>query len=110
MTRLIKVTSWDADMKRPCDELDLLFADLKTPGAKEYGVSAEAVAFVKSRRDSSSGQSAGPALEVDTTRSTRRTPATLLSAFGKSQSKKTASRFPRERTASAAACAPVIAK
>ena len=76
-------------------------------------MSADAAAMVKSPdngllaggliswgQDSSSDQSAGPVLEVDTTRPTRRTPATLVLAFGESQSKKHSEnpRFPRERS------------
>jgi hypothetical protein len=74
----------------------------ETSRVDEGGVSADAAAIVKSPdngmlaggdgligwgQDSSSDQSAGPVLDVDTTRPTGRTPATLLSAFGESQPK-----------------------
>jgi hypothetical protein len=92
-------------------------------------VSADAEAIVKSpdngllaggdgligwRQHSSSDQSVGPVLEVDTTRPTGRTPATLLSAFGNRSRKNTqrtrASRASARQAHGAAARALAIAK
>jgi hypothetical protein len=101
----------------------------KTSRVDEGGVNADAAAIVKSPdngllaegdgligwgQDSSSDQSAGPVLEVDTKRPTGLTPATLLSAFGKSQSKhlnNRASRASERQAPGAAACAfPLLRK
>jgi hypothetical protein len=83
-------------------------ANVKSP---DNGLLAECDGLISGGQDSSSNQSVGPVLEVDTTRPTGRTPATLLSAFGESQSKKhSKNHAPLVRALGAAACTLAIAK